>query len=167
MNIYVISAAGAVFVAAGVFLGKSLETNAAQGAPEVFAKPCEQSLATAAQWAVGEAERLGKDVSLARRFVLNFKIPSICACAHDRLQSDIDSKKWPLAGELTGMQYKMMLATRGKDEQVRQRAREKLQRELRELTAGHDVSLAEAGQMYRKVDTALKSCFQKLVVRGG
>jgi len=166
MNIYVISAAGLIFVGAGVFLAKSLETNATQRTPQVFAKPCEQSLTTAAEWAVGEAKRLGKDVPIAKRFILNFKIPSICGCAHEQLQSDIESNKWSLAGKLTGIQYEMALATRTMDEPVRQRARERLQKELRELTADHDVTLAEVGQMSRKVDTALKSCFQRLVVRG-
>jgi hypothetical protein len=166
MNIYVISAAGLVFVAAGAFLGKGFETNATQRTPKVFAKPCEQSLTTAAEWAVGEAERLGKDVSLAKRFVLNFKIPSICACAHEQLETDIESNKWPVVGKLTGLQYKVAVATHAKDEQVRQRVGERLKTELRELTADHDVTLAEVGQMSRKVDTALKSCFQKLVVRG-
>jgi hypothetical protein len=162
MNIYVMSGAVAVaFAAAGILLAKSTQTDAMSRTPPAFTRPCEQVLSAAAAWAVGEAKRLGKDVSLFKGLYINLKVPSICGCAGNRLASELEGDQWPLAGKLTGIQYKTELAMLAKDQEVKLRAREAAQGELRELMAEHQVSQAEVGKLSRKIDTAMKSCIPR------
>jgi hypothetical protein len=162
MNIYVISGAMAVaFAAAGIFLAKATQTDANPRVPPAFVKPCEETLSATAAWAIGEAERLGKDVPFSKRFLINFELPSICSCAGDRLAAELKGDQWPLAGRLTGLQFKTELAMRASDQEVKSRARETAQRELRELMAEHQVSQAEVGTLVRKINAAMKSCIPK------
>ena len=159
MNIYVVSGAVAiVFAAAGVFVAKGTQTVATPSTRPAFAKPCEQAMSAAADWAIGEAERLGKDVSFFKRIYINLKVGSMCSCAGDRLAAELEGDQWPLAGQLTGIQYKTQLAMLAKDQEIRLRARETAQRELRALMAEHQVSQAEVGKLSRTIDTAMKAC---------
>jgi hypothetical protein len=162
MNVYVISGALAVaFAAAAIFLAKATQTDANPRVPPAFAKPCEEALSATAAWAIGEAERLGKDVPFSKRLLINLKVSSICSCAGDRLASELEGDQWPLAGSLAGLQFKTELGMRAKDQEIKSRAREAAQRELRELMAEHQVSQAEVGTLARKINAAMKSCIPK------
>lgn len=129
-------------------------------APAAFSQGCNESLHQAARWAVQEAERTGKSVSTARQTSAVAMIPTVCSCLHDALRDDIDGSDWAVAGHLAGTQYKISLALRARDAEVRASARAASRDELQKLTAEHNIALRKVGIMSRKVDVALRRCMR-------
>ncbi len=157
-------AAGVAVV--GVLAAKGMAMVTSSSAPAAFSGACNTSLAGAADWTVEEGKRLGKSVGLVQRAVVSLKIPAVCACTHEALQSSVRVERLALAGSLTGTSYKMTIALRAKDATVREHAREAAAADIERLTASQDVSTAEIGLMTRQVDSALKHCFSKYMGRG-
>lgn len=161
MKLVIVVAAAAGLAGASVLLAQSLGHEMAAAEPSSFTEACAGSLSSAAEWTIGEAEKRGKDVSLVKRAQIGFKIPAICSCAQDALKREIADNHWQLAGQLTGLQTKLALATRAKNRSVAQSARESLRSELGEVMAAHNVSSADVGKMSRTIDGALRGCFKK------
>jgi hypothetical protein len=161
MKLYVVSA---VFVALGLAGALAIQSSGlsdGEADKSGFGRACSESLHSAVDWAVAEAERSGKTVAGALRAVATFKISPVCGCAREALGAKVSEEQLVVMGKLVGLRFRTELALKSADPELKATAKASAREEVSSLMADHDVTLAELSRMSSQIDSVMNGCFRK------